>query len=152
MSRKYLSLIVLIAFMMLTFLPTVLAQAPSEDPPTSGDGVAGIICLMYLCALIVPSIIMIILTIWVYNDASKLGVENPWLWGLLVFLTGIIGLIVYLVAIRPKAMEQDRRKQSFSSGYSNDPVDMSRKDGYCPHCGKFVGATVGRCTFCGSNL
>ncbi|MGA1793097.1 MAG: hypothetical protein ACMUHM_04030 [Thermoplasmatota archaeon] len=150
MIKRY--LLVLFFLSILTIAPVVLAQAPVDDPSPGDDGIAGFICIMYLCALTVPSIIMIILTFWVYSDANKLGVENAWLWGLLVFLTGLVGLIIYLAVIRPKAIEDDKRKKSFASGTSMSSMDFPRKDGYCHHCGKYVGATVGRCTYCGSNL
>ncbi len=45
-------------------------------------------------------IIWILLAVWVYKDAKKRG-ENAVLWLLVVLLTGIIGLIIYLL-VRPK--------------------------------------------------
>ena len=128
------------------------AQAPADDPTTSDDGIVGFICLIYACAAIVPMIVMIVLALWVNSDASKLGIENPWLWGLLVFLTGIVGLIIYLAVIRPKGQEDQRRKQQMGGGYGAGMSDLRSKDGHCHHCGKYVGATVGRCTYCGSDL
>lgn len=41
-------------------------------------------------------IISIILAVWVYSDAEKRGMEAA-LWLLIVLLTGIIGLIIYLI-------------------------------------------------------
>ena len=49
-------------------------------------------------------VLWIILGIWVYRDAKQRFPENslePVLWLLIVLLTGIVGLIIYLV-VRPK--------------------------------------------------
>ncbi len=55
-------------------------------------GFYGVCAVVYL----VIFIIWIVLAIWVYKDAKKRG-ENAVLWLLVVLLTGIIGLIVYLI-------------------------------------------------------
>jgi hypothetical protein len=131
---------------------TVSAQS-SNDPST--DGAVGAICLIYLCALSIPMIIWIVAAIFIYKDATKLNVENAWVWGLLTFLTGVIGLIIYLAVIRPKAKEKQ------AMGYGNYPQYggaygssgyQQQNEGACRHCGKYVGATTGRCTYCGSDL
>ena len=62
---------------------------PENIAPWLGFGVCAIV---YLAIFIV----WIILAIWVYKDAKKRG-ENAVLWLLVVLLTGIIGLIVYLI-------------------------------------------------------
>jgi len=41
-------------------------------------------------------IVAIILAVWVYSDAEKRGMEAA-LWMIIVLLTGIIGLIIYLI-------------------------------------------------------
>ncbi len=41
-------------------------------------------------------IIGIILAVWVYRDAKERGMEAE-LWLLIVLLTGLIGLIIYLI-------------------------------------------------------
>jgi hypothetical protein len=151
-------------FLMLTFLFIIVASLTvsvsaqyEEEPSTTDDAAFSIFCLMYMCALIIVPVIVIILALWVYNDAKSLGIENAWLWGLLVFLSWLIGLIVYFAIIRPKAKQEQGMRQMTGSRYGGGAAyagldDIPRKDGYCRHCGKFVGATVGRCTFCGSNL
>jgi len=41
-------------------------------------------------------IISIVLAVWVYSDAEKRGMEAA-LWLIIVLLTGVIGLIIYLI-------------------------------------------------------
>nr|MDO8062581.1 PLDc N-terminal domain-containing protein [Candidatus Freyrarchaeum guaymaensis]HDO80025.1 hypothetical protein [Candidatus Bathyarchaeota archaeon] len=41
-------------------------------------------------------IVAIILAVWVYRDAEERGMEGA-LWLIIVLLTGIIGLIIYLI-------------------------------------------------------
>lgn len=50
-------------------------------------------------------IVWIILAVWVYKDAKKRG-ENAVLWLLVVLLTGIIGLIVYLIVRKGERKEE----------------------------------------------
>ncbi len=60
---------------------------------------AGII-LLY----VVLFIIAILIAVWVYKDAKKRypeGSSMPVVWLLIVLITGLIGLIIYLI-VRPK--------------------------------------------------
>jgi uncharacterized membrane protein YhaH (DUF805 family) len=50
-------------------------------------------------------VVWILLAVWVYRDAKKRGMEAT-LWLLLVLLTGIIGLIVYLIVRREHPIQQ----------------------------------------------
>jgi len=49
--------------------------------------------------------VWILLAVWVYRDAKKRGMEAT-LWLLVVLLTGIIGLIVYLIVRREHPIQQ----------------------------------------------
>jgi uncharacterized membrane protein YhaH (DUF805 family) len=49
--------------------------------------------------------VWILLAVWVYRDAKKRGMEAT-LWLLVVLLTGIIGLIVYLIVRRDHPIQQ----------------------------------------------
>jgi hypothetical protein len=62
-----------------------------------GLGFAGLLCLIPL----VWFIISILLCIWVYRDAESRGMSGV-LWLIVVIITGIIGLIVYLVVRKPE--------------------------------------------------
>jgi len=77
----------------------------------------------------ITSIIWIVIAIWVHRDARARGDINGGLWLLMVLITGIIGLMIWLL-IRPpiqKAMD-----------YSCDACKTSCSYGqkYCNNCGK----------------
>jgi hypothetical protein len=61
---------------------------------------------LYCCVLCVPVIILIVLAAYVYKDAKKNNVENAPLWALLTLITGLIGLLIYFLAIRPEAIRK----------------------------------------------
>ena len=63
----------------------------------------GLACLGFYVVLF---IIWIILAVWVYKDAKARG-ENAVLWLLIVLITGIIGLIIWLI-VRPKEKKEER--------------------------------------------
>jgi len=56
--------------------------------------------IIYVIILIYA--IQIAIAIWVYRDAKKRG-EEALLWLLIVLLTGLIGLIVYILIRRDKS-------------------------------------------------
>ncbi len=66
-------------------------------------GLVGLACLGFYVVLF---IIWIILAVWVYKDAKARG-ENAVLWLLIVLITGIIGLIIWLI-VRPKEKKEER--------------------------------------------
>jgi len=56
-------------------------------------------------------IIVIALAYYVYKDAVKYEVENPGLWALLTLFTGgVIGILIYFLAIRPEAVKKMEAK------------------------------------------
>jgi len=57
----------------------------------------GLICLIP----IIWFIISILLCVWVYRDAESRGMVGV-LWLIVVIITGIIGLIIYLIVRKPK--------------------------------------------------
>ena len=55
-------------------------------------------------------IIAVIIAVWVYRDAQERYPENspmPLIWLLIVLLTGILGLVVYLIVRPPKRGQQN---------------------------------------------
>lgn len=75
--------------------------AQYED--TSGVETAAGLAAMGGCAIFVLIVlaINIFILIWVYRDAKARGMDNAVLWLVIVLLTGLVGLIIYLV-VRPK--------------------------------------------------
>ncbi|RLE73337.1 MAG: hypothetical protein DRJ37_00460 [Thermoprotei archaeon] len=58
--------------------------------------------IVVLVGVAIGFIIALAISFWVFRDAKKRGIENPLLWAVVVFFTGIIGLIIYFFFIRPK--------------------------------------------------
>jgi hypothetical protein len=102
-----------IAAMSLAFASTVSAQTYRYDYTTTAasDAAAGGIFagfgLIWCCIMCVPFVILLGLAIFVYKDAEKNKVENGVLWAILTFFTGIIGLLIYLLAIKPEAIKKN---------------------------------------------
>ena len=82
-------------------------------------------------------IIAILIAIWVYKDAEKRGSSGA-LWLIIVLLTGIIGIIIWLV-IRPPI-----------GGKKDSNVDTA--DRRCPNCGRAIPFDAHVCPYCGKNF
>lgn len=81
-------------------------------------------------------VIQVLLSFWVGFDAQKRGMHGL-LWGLLVFFTGIVGLIVYLI-VAPGLVPRDGAAQPAAA-------DAHR----CGKCGAAVQAEFKACPYCG---
>lgn len=46
-------------------------------------------------------VVWMLLALFVYEESKRRGSRHPILWALLVFLTGLLGLLVWLI-LRPK--------------------------------------------------
>jgi len=89
------------------------------------------------------------LAVWVGVDANKRGL-NGILWGLLVFFTGIVGLIVYLL-VGP-AM-QYRNGGSAAPGQPADPTHPPQPVAKrCPKCEGEINDEYKACPFCATAL
>lgn len=64
---------------------------------------------------IVMFIVFLLIAIWVYKDAEKRGKSGA-LWLIIVLLTGIIGLIIWLV-VRPKEIVRGPGGPPMQPGY-----------------------------------
>jgi uncharacterized membrane protein YhaH (DUF805 family) len=97
MRKPGLSLVCLgIAF----FTGSALAQNDdaSAAAGAAGCGICGSFFLLFFLAIIALNIAILV---WVARDAKARGLDNGVLWMLLVLFTGVVGLIVYLLA-RPQ--------------------------------------------------
>lgn len=95
-------------------------------------GLAGILCILPIVWLIIA----ILLCVWVYRDAESRGMSGP-LWLIIVIITGIIGLIIYLIV----------RKEKVPPGAPAEKVTR-----VCPSCGRVVAPGVKFCPHCGKEL
>lgn len=86
----------------------------------------GMFCIIPIIWLIIG----ILIAIWVYKDAEKRGTSGA-LWLVIVILTGIIGLIIWLV-VRPP-LGGEKKKES---------------DRRCPNCGRAIPMDARSCPYC----
>ena len=110
--------IALAAFPFASFL---LWQRSDDASPLAACGCLGFFGVVMVAILALN----IALLIWVARDAKSRGMDNSILWMVLVMLTGIIGLIIYLL-VRP----QGNLVPCTHCG--NKRLQVSAK---CPHCG-----------------
>lgn len=95
-----------------------------------------------LCIIpIVMFIIWIVLAVWVYKDAEKRGSSGA-LWLIIVIVTGIIGLIIWLV-VRPPIGGKTSGETSTGSGGN---------DRRCPNCGRGIPLDANVCPYCGRDF
>lgn len=88
-----------------------------------------------------------VLAIWVGLDANRRGL-NGILWGLLVFFTGIVGLIVYLLVgpVMQRSGDDDPLTAVANVVSPRAPTPK------CPGCEAEVGAGFKVCPYCGVSL
>jgi heme/copper-type cytochrome/quinol oxidase subunit 2 len=93
-------------------------------------GLGSLFCLVPIIWLVIG----ILIAIWVYRDAESRGMNGA-LWLIIVILTGIIGLIIYLLV---RAGEKGPREEGVKR--------------ICPQCGRVVKEDVKFCPHCGKEL
>lgn len=94
-SHKNLRYLLLFALtLLLVALPMGFAFAQDDEGAAAGAGIT------LICAGI-GFLINLLILVWVYRDANSRG-ANGCLWAVLVFFTGLIGLLLY-VLLRPKS-------------------------------------------------
>jgi hypothetical protein len=110
--------------LLLLGMSNLLAQdSTSDEKASAAAGFLGLGCgcIIWLCILAV----WIALAMWVYKDAKSRGMDNAILLTIVTVITGVLGLIIYLL-MRPKgnlvACPSCQKKR----------LEGSAK---CPHCG-----------------
>jgi len=124
---KKASIIALALVLMSLAISTAVSAAGEE---LAFWGMAGLACIVP----IIIFIIWIVIAIWVYKDAEKRGSSGA-LWLIIVIITGIIGLIIWLV-VRPPI----GGKKEGASGR------------VCPACGRPIPMDAQVCPYCGKNF
>lgn len=118
------SIIALAAILMLS--TTVLAQRSDDDGAAcAGCGICGGSMVVVVLVPIIILALNIAILVWVARDAKARGMDSAVLWMALVFFTGFIGLLIYILS-RP----QGNILRCTSCG--NNRLQASAK---CPHCG-----------------
>ena len=131
-------LMALLGLMILSLsVSAVIAQDPFdwESDYESAEwallGLTGLLCIIPILWLIIA----VLIGIWVYRDAEKRG-SSGILWLIIVFITGIIGLIIWLI-VRPPV---GGKKESMAS------------DRRCPECGRTIPEDAKVCPYCGKKF
>lgn len=104
--------------------PATLARAQEHNPAAGCAGcfVCGVVPMIVFVAIVALHIAILV---WVARDAKSRGMDNAVLWMILVVLTGLIGLIVYLLA----------RTQGNLIPCPNCHNKRLQVSVRCPHCG-----------------
>jgi len=93
-------------------------------------------------------IIWIFVIVWVYRDAERRGM-NGILWGLLVFIGNIIGLLIYLI-LRSDSLSSQSISPTIHTKCPECSTPVSQKYAFCPHCGASMAGPV--CPDCGKTV
>ena len=108
-------------------------------------------------------VLWIAVILWVYRDAERRNM-NGVLWGLLVFVGNIIGLIIYLILRNEGIAPQSSTSSGPGSrlcpscsvmvqpGFAFCPHCGSKVEAECPACRKPVSRKWKLCPFCGERL
>lgn len=135
-NLKKISIISLTCLLLSIVLSTIAIAAEGDytydfDPGAwwnfMGLGIA------FCIGIVVAFVIIILIAIWVYKDAEKRGTSGA-LWLIIVILTGIIGLIIWLV-VRPPI--------------GGHPKQSGRM---CPNCGRPIPMDANICPYCGKKF
>ncbi len=143
---KKLSILVL-AMVILSLLISITAIAYDFYDPFNSEEAAflfGFGLTICLIIVIIPTIIAILVAVWIYKDAEKRG-KSGILWVILLllasFLFSFIGFIIVLIvwfAIRPPIGGEPNKQMGVSSGRicpaCGRPIPMDAQ--VCPYCGK----------------
>ena len=99
-------------------------------------------------------LLQLILGVWVGVDAQKRG-SNGYFWGLLVFFTSIIGLLVYLLWVTDameKISHEVNQARAQAPGAAEPATVVDAVLPSCPACGGDIEDDFKVCPACGSSL
>ncbi len=127
------SLLVAIGLVLSIAISTVATA--QWEPDFNDEAAAGAFFGLAFLTCIIPIIwlvIAIIIAIWVYRDAEKRGSSGA-LWLIIVIITGIIGLIIWLV-VRPPVGGEKKQGSGRTCPNCGRPIPMDAR--VCPYCSK----------------
>ena len=105
------------------FAVTNLFAQDADEAAGAAAGIAGLGCSCII--MLVALGIQIAIAVWVYRDAKSRGMDNAVLLTVLCVLTGLLGLLIYLL-MRPKG------NLVVCPSCKKKRLEGSAK---CPHCG-----------------
>jgi RNA polymerase subunit RPABC4/transcription elongation factor Spt4 len=137
MNRSLLALLlIVVAFTAMTLSMTSCAFFPLM----SGHTHIGLIPFLPFALVGFSTLLHLGLAIWVGYDANRRGMSGL-LWGLLVFLTSLVGLVVYLLVAQGQG---DRGASSASVAAGDEPL--------CPTCREPLKSDFKNCPKCGTRV
>lgn len=138
-SKKFLLIALACVVLSIAISTGAAATADYNTDLTDDELFGGLMCLSgAACILpVIMFIIWIVLAIWVYKDAEKRGKSGA-LWLIIVIITGIIGLIIWLVIRPPIGGEPGQ-----------NPAGADRR---CPSCGRQIPVDAQVCPYCGNDF
>jgi len=144
-SMKPLILLIGLTLVFIT-ISTVEAQYDdwTYDDPSAPWAFWGIFTGALCIIPVLMFIIWIVLAVWVYKDAERRGSSGA-LWLIIVIITGIIGLIIWLI-VRPP---EGGRKATTGATPPPPPTSTERR---CPSCGRAIPNDARVCPYCGKNF
>jgi RNA polymerase subunit RPABC4/transcription elongation factor Spt4 len=89
-------------------------------------------------------LINLVLAVWVWSDANRRGMQGV-LWGLLVFVTSIVGLVVYLIVSSGSISQLNGNR-------SREPQEGAASAGCCSRCRAALQPGFKVCPYCGEPL
>jgi hypothetical protein len=109
----------------------------------------------FIITMIIVGIIVFVLyiklLIWVYNDAQKRNMDEL-IWLLIVVVTGLIGLIIYLIVRDPLIAEKTEQPSKPKAPQPKPKAAEERDVKYCSACGSPVTEKAEFCSLCGEKL
>ncbi len=96
-------------------------------------------------------IVVILLAVWVYRDAEKRG-ESGILWLIIVLITGIIGLIIWLIVRGDKPVISSEPTTKVPPPPQAVQATQTTGAQFCPNCGASIQPNSVFCANCGASL
>ncbi len=122
MKSRWMRSLFLVATLIVATLPAFGLQRDDDAAACAACGALGGGVIFFVVALIALNIALLV---WVARDAKSRGMDSSVVWMVLVMLTGVIGLVIYVLS-RP----QGNLVKCAHCG--NSRLQASAK---CPHCG-----------------
>jgi hypothetical protein len=95
--------------------------------------------------------VAILLAVWVYRDAEKRG-ESGILWLIIVLITGIIGLIIWLIVRGDKPVISSEPATKVPPPPPTVQTAQTTDAQFCPNCGASIQPNSIYCANCGASL
>jgi hypothetical protein len=123
----------------------------------------------YLICLVIWFVLWIVIAVWVYRDAEERGMSGA-LWLIIVILTGLIGLIIYMVVRTdtpqygyypqqqqpyqpyPPYQQQPPPGQAPPPAATAPPAQPPGAARFCSNCGGTLPEGAAHCPNCGAKV